>query len=140
MVKYRKGDCMKDIEQKLIKCAMEAKKVAYNPYSNFSVGAAVYTSDGNIYQGCNIENASFGLTICAERTALFQAYVNNDRKIEKMAVVGDTEHPISPCGSCRQVLYELCPLDMEVILIGNNQVTKTMTVKELLPFGFDAIE
>lgn len=131
---------MKDIDQKLIKSALEAKMNAYNPYSNFAVGAAVYTSNGHIYQGCNIENASFSLTICAERTALFQAYVSNDRKIEKMAIVSDTEKPISPCGSCRQVLYELCPPDMEVILIGNNQVTKTMTVEELLPYGFDSME
>jgi len=140
MVKYRKDDCMNVVEQRLIKCALEAKKKAYNPYSNFSVGAAVYTRDGNIYQGCNIENASFSLTICAERTALFHAYTANDRKIKKMVVVGDTDKPISPCGSCRQVLYELCPPDMEVILVGNNQVTKTMTVEQLLPYGFDAIQ
>src|SRR5690625_3992406 len=108
---------MNKIEQKLIESAIDIKNNAYVPYSNIDVGVADYTSDGNIYKGCNIENVSFGLTICAERTALFQAYSANDRHIKKMAVVGNTEKPISPCGSCRQVMHELCPPGMKVILV-----------------------
>ena len=92
--------------QKLIQAAIEMRKQSYSPYSNFAVGAAVLSNDGYIYGGCNIENASYGLTNCAERTAIFNAVSDGKRNISAIAVVADTDRPCSPCGACRQVIGE----------------------------------
>jgi cytidine deaminase len=121
---------------KLIELAKEAREKAYVPYSHFKVGACVLTDDGKTYQGCNIENASYGLTNCAERTALFSAYANGDRKLKAIAVVADTEGPVSPCGACRQVMLELGGEDMIVILSNMKGDYAVVTVKDLLPGAF----
>jgi len=125
----------KDYE-KLIELAKEAREKAYVPYSHFKVGACVLTEDGKTYQGCNIENASYGLTNCAERTALFSAYANGERKLKAIAVVADTEGPVSPCGACRQVMMELGGEDMVVVLSNMKGDYAVVTVKDLLPGAF----
>lgn len=122
--------------EKLIEIAKEARENAYAPYSNFKVGACVLTEDGNIYKGCNIENASFGLTVCAERVAMFNAYSEGERKLKAIAVVADTDGPVSPCGACRQVMMELGGEDMVVILSNMKGDHAIMTVKDLLPGAF----
>ena len=116
----------------------EAEEVAgnaYVPYSHFRVGAALLTNDGQMYKGCNIENASFGLTNCAERTAIFKAVSEGHRDFEMIVVYGDTEQPISPCGACRQVMAEFFKQDSKVILIAEDKSTVVMTVGELLPYS-----
>lgn len=122
--------------EKLVELAKEAREKAYVPYSHFKVGACVLTEDGKTYQGCNIENASYGLTNCAERTALFSAYANGERKLKAIAVVADTEGPVSPCGACRQVMMELGGEDMVVILSNMKGDYAVVTVKDLLPGAF----
>jgi cytidine deaminase len=120
----------------LIEEAKEAMKKAYVPYSKFQVGAALLTEDGKVYQGCNIENAAYSMCNCAERTALFSAYAHGDRKFKSLAVIADTDRPVSPCGACRQVISELCPKDMKVVLTNLNGDIKEITVEELLPGAF----
>jgi cytidine deaminase len=124
-----------DMKQ-LMSEANQAREKAYTPYSKFKVGAALLTEDGEVIHGCNIENASYGLSNCAERTALFKAYAEVKTKFKAMAVIGQTDGPISPCGACRQVMVELCPPNMPVYL-GNlkGDITET-TVLELLPGAF----
>ncbi|AGB19886.1 cytidine deaminase [Thermoanaerobacterium thermosaccharolyticum] len=122
--------------QKLLEMAKEAREKAYVPYSHFKVGACVITDNGNTYKGCNIENSSYGLTNCAERTALFNAYSNGDRKIKAIAVVADTDGPVSPCGSCRQVMYELGGEDLTVILGNMKGDYVVKKAKDLLPYAF----
>ncbi|MDK2805488.1 MAG: cytidine deaminase [Thermoanaerobacterium sp.] len=122
--------------QELLEKAKEAREMAYAPYSHFKVGACVITDNGNTYKGCNIENSSYGLTNCAERTALFNAYSNGDRKIKAIAVVADTDGPVSPCGSCRQVMYELGGEDLTVILGNMNGNYVVKKAKDLLPYAF----
>lgn len=124
--------------ERLIELAKEAREKAYVPYSQFKVGACVITDDGKIYKGCNIENASYGLTNCAERTALFNAYSNGDTKLKAIAVVADTEGPVSPCGACRQVMLELGGEDMTVILSNMKGDYAVITVKDLLPGAFSS--
>jgi len=123
-------------EETLIKEAMLAREKAYVPYSKFQVGAALLTTDGKIYHGCNIENAAYSMCNCAERTALFSAYAQGDHQFAMLAVIADTEGPVSPCGACRQVISELCPKDMKVILTNLNEDIKEVTVEELLPGAF----
>ncbi len=113
-----------------------AREKAYVPYSKFGVGAALLTTDGKIYHGCNIENAAYSMCNCAERTALFKAYSEGDRDFQMMAVVADTERPCSPCGACRQVISELCPSDMKIILTNLKGDVQELTVAELLPGAF----
>jgi len=122
--------------EKLLEVAKEARESAYAPYSKFKVGACVITNNGEIYKGCNIENSSYGLTNCAERTALFSAYANGDRDIEAIAVVADTDGPVSPCGACRQVMYELGGEDMTVILGNMKGDFVVKKAKDLLPYAF----
>ncbi|AEF17953.1 cytidine deaminase [Thermoanaerobacterium xylanolyticum LX-11] len=122
--------------EKLLEVAKEARESAYAPYSKFKVGACVITNNGKIYKGCNIENSSYGLTNCAERTALFSAYANGDRDIEAIAVVADTDGPVSPCGACRQVMYELGGEDMTVILGNMKGDFVVKKAKDLLPYAF----
>jgi len=124
-----------NIEQ-LMEEAKKARDKAYVPYSKFGVGAALLTTDGKVYHGCNIENAAYSMCNCAERTALFKAYSEGDRDFNMMAVVADTDRPCSPCGACRQVISELCPSDMKVILTNLKGDVKELTVAELLPGAF----
>ena len=120
--------------QKLIQAAIETRKQSYSPYSNFAGGAAVLSNDGYIYGGCNIENASYGLTNCAERTAIFNAVSDGKRNISAIAVVADTDRPCSPCGACRQVIGEF---KIPCIIMANLKGEyKTVTLEELLPFSF----
>ncbi|MGX7173502.1 cytidine deaminase [Enterococcus ratti] len=127
---------MKDVKQEWINVAVEALDKAYVPYSHFPVGACLVTKSGKMYQGINIENASFGLTNCAERTAFFKAVSDGEKEFIHLVIAGHTPEPISPCGACRQVMVEFCAPDMPVTLVGDNGVVKTMTVKELLPYAF----
>jgi len=120
----------------LIAKAMEARKAAYVPYSRFPVGAALLTEDGRVVLGCNIENASYSLCNCAERTALFKAYSDGWTAFRAMAVVADTPGPCAPCGACRQVMAELCPPQMPVYLANLNGDVLETTVSALLPGAF----
>lgn len=121
----------------LIAAAVEARTRAYSPYSRFLVGAAIEAEDGTIFAGCNIESASFGLTICAERVALFRGVFEGHRSFRRIAVVTDTPAPTPPCGACRQLLWEFAP-DAEVILANLSGTVVRYTVRELIPHGFDA--
>ncbi|MBM6613869.1 cytidine deaminase [Desemzia sp. RIT804] len=109
---------------------------AYVPYSNFPVGAALVTKDGEIFSGCNIENASYGLANCAERTAIFKAVSEGKKEFDYLVVTGDTDGPISPCGACRQVMAEFCEPDMPVLLTNKKGKQYETTVNELLPGAF----
>lgn len=122
------------MKQELLNAALSARERAYAPYSKFLVGAAVLAKSGKIYTGCNIENASYGLTVCAERNALFSAVGAGEREFIALCVVGDTEAPISPCGACRQVMAEFkVP---RIILANLKGDVKEYTLEELLPYGF----
>lgn len=128
---------MKDVSNKaLTQIAIGMLDVAYVPYSNFPVGAALLTNDGEIFTGCNIENASYSLTNCAERTAVFKAVSEGKRNFEKLVVTAKTDTPVPPCGACRQVLVEFCEPNMPVILTNNKGDTLETTVSELLPGAF----
>lgn len=120
----------------LIEEAQKARKHAYVPYSHFPVGAALLLEDGSIVTGCNIENASFGLTNCAERTAIFKALSEGKNQFRGLAVIADTEEPVSPCGACRQVLVEHCEPTMKVWLSNLQGDINETTVEELLPRAF----
>ena len=122
------------MKQELLNAALSARERAYAPYSKFLVGAAVMAKSGKIYTGCNIENASYGLTVCAERNALFSAVGAGEREFIALCVVGDTEAPISPCGACRQVMAEF---KVPCIILANLKGdVKEYTLEELLPYGF----
>ncbi|MEH7096788.1 cytidine deaminase [Neobacillus vireti] len=122
--------------EQLMEEAKKAREKAYVPYSKFGVGAALLTTEGKVYHGCNIENAAYSMCNCAERTALFKAYSEGDRDYQMMAVIADTDRPCSPCGACRQVISELCPSDMKIILTNLKGDVKELTVAELLPGAF----
>ena len=123
-------------KEKLVGKAIEAKSIAYAPYSNFHVGAALLTEDDKLYTGANIENASYGLTVCAERTAAFKAILDGERKFKAIAVAGNTDEYLPPCGACRQVLLELCGKDLDVHLVNSKNEIKTFKLNELIPFSF----
>jgi cytidine deaminase len=118
----------------LVDAAREAQRHAYAPYSHFRVGAALLAEDGTIYTGCNVENASYGLTICAERAAVFAAARAGVRRFRRIVVATDVDPPASPCGACRQVLAEF-GLDVQVEAVGP-QRSRTWTLAELLPAAF----
>ncbi len=120
----------------LIEEAKKAREKAYIPYSKFGVGAALLTKDGKVYHGCNIENAAYSMCNCAERSALFSAFSEGDRDFSMLAVVADTDRPCSPCGACRQVISELCPRDMKVVLTNLKGDILETTVEALLPGAF----
>ena len=120
-------------DDKLIASAAAARERAYAPYSNFKVGAALRGKSGRVYAGCNVENAAYGLSMCAERTAIFKAVSEGEREFEAIAVV--TENGVSPCGSCRQVMMEFAP-DMAVIIADTQGRVRATTVRDLLPDGF----
>ncbi len=122
---------------KLKEKAREARERAYVPYSHFPVGAAVLTASGSIYTGANIENASYPLSICAERTAIFQAITAGEREIIALAVTADTARPVSPCGACRQVMNEFNP-EMDVMMLNLAGAELSRTAGELLPEHFTA--
>ena len=123
-------------DKQLIESAKKARKQAYVPYSHFQVGAAVLTKSGKVFTGFNIENAAFSLCNCAERTALFKAFSEGERDYEALAVAAGGPRPVPPCGACRQVMSELCPPDMRVILSNLNGDVKVTTVGKLLPDAF----
>lgn len=120
--------------KELMKMAIEARQNAYAPYSHFAVGAALLTESDKVYTGCNIENASYGLTCCAERNAIFAAVGAGERRFKMLAVAADSPEPVAPCGACRQVIAEF---GIPLVVMGNlKESTKTMTAEELLPYGF----
>ena len=127
-------------ELELIEKAKLAAMYAYVPYSSFTVGAALLTSNGNVYTGCNIENAAYSPTNCAERTAFFKAVSEGERHFEAIAIVGgdkgDFKDYCTPCGVCRQVMSEFCSKDFRIILGKNSNEFKVMTLGELLPESF----
>lgn len=129
----------KEIINKMIDEALKAREYSYSPYSNFKVGAAILLKNGMVFHGCNIENASYGLSNCAERTALFkmvsEGYNKND--VLCFAIIGQSDRPISPCGACRQVMCELLNLDTPVILANLKRDYLEYTVKDLLPYQFN---
>lgn len=120
--------------KELMKMAIEVRQNAYAPYSHFAVGAALLAESGRVYTGCNIENASYGLTCCAERNAIFAAVGAGERRFKMLAVAADSLEPVAPCGACRQVIAEF---GIPLVVMGNlKEATKTMTAEELLPYGF----
>jgi cytidine deaminase len=122
--------------QELVEAAREVREKAYTPYSEFRVGAAVRTREGKIYQGCNIESASYGLTVCAERVAIWKAVSEGEKEFTSLAVVADTQELTPPCGTCRQIIWEFCG-DVPVTFSNLHGKTETVTMKELLPRAFD---
>ena len=120
----------------LIDLAVETSKNAYVPYSDFPIGAVLVAKDGRVFTGVNVENASFGLTNCGERTAIFKAVSEGILEFEELIVYGQTEKPISPCGACRQVMAEFFDKDLKVTLVAKDKSTVVMTVGELLPYSF----
>jgi cytidine deaminase len=122
-------------DDQLIKRAREAQKQAYAPYSEFKVGAALLTADDRVFTGCNVENSTFGATICAERTAVFTAVCHGVRHFSKIVIVTDDEEPAWPCGICRSVLFEFAP-DLEVIAVGTSGKSERMHLSQLYPKGF----
>ncbi len=126
---------MTDVE--LIDAARRAREAAVAPYSGFNVGAALETGDGAVVTGCNIENSTYGLTVCAERVAVFKAVSDGHRHFTRIAIVADTREPTPPCGPCRQILWEFCG-DLEVILANLEAETGRYRLADLLPLPFDA--
>jgi cytidine deaminase len=125
----------KQIEE-LIESAKKVREMAYAPFSNFRVGAAVRTKNGKIYTGCNVESASYGLTVCAERIAIWKAVSEGEREFVRVSVVADTEELTPPCGVCRQIIWEFCG-DIPVTFSNLKGKTETVQMSELLPRAFD---
>lgn len=123
-------------KEEWLKEVQEAQSRAYTPYSKFNVGALLVTEDDKYIYGANIENAAYPATICAERSALVSAYSNNITKFKAIVIVTDAEDPASPCGTCRQVMKELCSDDMPVYMTSKSGTVIKRTVDELLPLGF----
>lgn len=120
----------------LVDAARAARERAIAPYSGFRVGAALLTASGEVIAGCNIENATYGLTTCAERVALLKALSDGHREFSRIVVVADTDAPTPPCGPCRQLLWEYCG-DISVVMANLTSVTATLQMKDLLPLPFD---
>lgn len=129
-------------DKELITLAKEAAQKAYVPYSGYTVGAALLCKNGNVYLGCNIENAAYSPTNCAERTAFFKAVSEGEREFEAIAVVGgkngDFREFFTPCGVCRQVMKEFCEEDFSILVGRNDEQYLKLTLEELLPFGFSS--
>ena len=121
----------------LIEAALRARENAHAPFSKFRVGAAVEDEAGNIFTGCNVENATYGLTVCAERVAVFKAISEGARRFKRVAVAADTEELTPPCGACRQILWEFCG-DVEIVLANPRGKTETLHLGALFPRAFDA--
>src|SRR5579871_12718 len=120
----------------LLSAALAVRENAFAPYSKFKVGAALEDSDGRIHSGCNVENATYGLTVCAERVAVFKAISEGVRKFRRVAVAADTDVLTPPCGACRQILWEFCG-DIEITLVNLQGKTETYRLKDLFPKSFD---
>ena len=127
---------MENTMERLVRAALEAREKAYVPYSNFPIGAALLTKDGQIFSGCNIENASYGLTNCAERTAIFKAISAGHHDLKMMVVVADTARPIPPCGACRQVIFEFGE-DITIVMRNLQGDSVQYQSRELLPAAFN---
>ena len=132
-------ECLRHIHvmDALIEAALAARKNAHAPFSQFQVGAAIEDSDGHLHTGCNVENATYGLTICAERVAVFKAISEGARKFTRVAVAADTDALTPPCGACRQILWEFCG-DIEVALVNPGGKIEILRLKDLFPRPFDA--
>jgi cytidine deaminase len=122
---------------KLIQAALAAREHAHAPFSKFKVGAALEDESGRIFTGCNVENATYGLTVCAERVAVFKAISEGARKFKRVAVAADTDILTPPCGACRQILWEFCG-DVEITLANPQGKSETMRMRDLFPRPFDA--
>ncbi|ASK63371.1 cytidine deaminase [Virgibacillus phasianinus] len=123
-------------KEQLLEKAVEMRDNAYVPYSKFPVGAALLTKSGNVYTGCNIENAAFPVSLCAERVAIFKAVAEGETDFVELAVAADTGRPVPPCGSCRQVMSEFFKPETTIHLTNLHNQVKTVTMEELLPFSF----
>lgn len=121
----------------LLQAALDARRHAHAPFSGFRVGAALETASGRVFTGCNLENATYSLTLCAERVALAKALSEGHREFRRAAVAADTQTLTPPCGSCRQILWEFCG-DVELILVNLQGETERLRLKDLLPRPFDA--
>jgi cytidine deaminase len=121
----------------LLKAALDARENAHAPFSNFKVGAAIEDENGRIHTGCNVENATYGLTLCAERVAVFKAISEGARKFRRVAVAADTDNLTPPCGACRQILWEFCG-DVDITLVNLHGKSETLRMKDLFPRPFDA--
>jgi cytidine deaminase len=121
----------------LIEAARQSRENAHAPYSNFRVGAALRAASGRVFGGCNVENATYGLTVCAERVAIFKAISEGERGFDAIAVVTDTETPTPPCGACRQLIWEFCG-NVPVIMANLKGKTETIQMRDLFPRPFDS--
>jgi len=121
----------------LVAAALEVRKNAHAPFSKFQVGAALEDDTGRVHTGCNVENATYGLTLCAERVAVFKAISEGARKFRRIAVAADTDVLTPPCGACRQILWEFCG-DIDIILANPRGKTETLHLRDLFPRPFDA--
>lgn len=130
-----------DHESELIRLAKLAARAAYAPYSNFAVGCALLGDNKKYYSGCNVENASYGLTICAERSAIVAGVSDGMKRIEKLLIYTSTANPVAPCGSCRQFMYEFAAENLETICVSHApQPLRFQAISELLPFGFGPMD
>ena len=120
----------------LLAAALAARENAFAPYSEFRVGAAIEDAAGRIHTGCNVENSTYGLTVCAERVAVFKAISEGVRKFRRVAIAADTGRLTPPCGACRQILWEFCG-DVEIVLVNLRGQTETHRLKDLFPKPFD---
>ena len=127
---------MPDASDALIAAALAARENAFAPYSKFRVGAAIEDSGGRIHTGCNVENSTYGLTVCAERVAVLKAISEGVRKFRRVAIAADTDALTPPCGACRQILWEFCG-DVEIVLVNLRGQTETYRLKDLFPKPFD---
>ena len=125
------------MHETLLNAALAVRERAYAPFSKFRVGAAILDSAGRIHTGCNVENATYGLTICAERVAVFKAISEGAREFQRIAIAADADRLTPPCGACRQILWEFCG-NIEMILMNSHGVQETLYLKDLFPRPFDA--
>ena len=128
---------MSEDSQPLIDAAMQARLQSVAPFSNFLVGAALRTTSGKVYTGCNVESASYGLTVCAERVAIWKALSEGERQFTELAVVADTDTLTPPCGTCRQIIWEFAR-GAKIVFANLNGQSETFDIRELLPHAFDA--
>jgi len=131
------GDAAPSADDPLESAALEAREHAHAPFSKFKVGAALEDSAGRIYTGCNVENATYGLTICAERLAVFKAISEGAREFRRIAIAADTDSLTPPCGACRQILWEFCG-DVEITLVNPRSAREIVRLRDLFPRPFDA--
>jgi cytidine deaminase len=121
----------------LLQIANKVKSNSYSPYSKFRVGAVLVSEEGNLYSGVNVENSSYGLTNCAERSAIFKAVSEGERKFKTIVIASDAEDFITPCGACRQVMIEICGKDLDVVLSNSDNEIRILKMEDLLPLSFN---